>query len=74
MCEMLNNEETVIDDFCALARLLKYEESEIAEIEQKENPTNALLEDWGTEEESTVENLIEFLKQMNRHDVIEILK
>ena len=73
VCEMLN-EEKVIDDFRALARLLKYKESEIEEIGQNDNPTNVLLEDWGTEEESTVGNLIEFLKQMKRHDVIGVLK
>ena len=73
VCEMLN-EDKVIDDFRALARLLEYNESQIAEIEQQENPTDTLLEDWGTAKESTVGKLIEFLKLMKRHDVIEIFK
>lgn len=73
VCEMLNKDK-VIDDFRALAKLLEYNESQIEEIGQQENPTDTLLEDWGIGKDSTVGKLIEFLKLMKRHDVIEIFK
>ena len=53
---------------------MKFESSEIELFEQCDNPTDALLQEWGTGKEATVENLIKLLEKMKRDDVIEILK
>ena len=53
---------------------MKFENNEIELFEQCDNPTDALLQEWGTGEEATVENLIKRLEKMKRDDVVDILK
>ena len=74
ICQMLNEKTVVEEDFHTLARLLNFKKQHIEMLDQSNNPTLDLLEDWGTEKESTIEKFTELLTQMKRYDVIEILK
>ena len=74
ICQMLNEKTVVEEDFRTLARLLNFKKQDIEMLDQSNNPTHDLLEDWGTEKESTIEKFTELLTQMKRYDVIEILK
>ena len=74
VCQLLNKKSVLKRDFRGLAAKMKFESSEIELFEQCDNPTDALLQEWGTGKEATVENLIKLLEKMKRDDVIEILK
>ena len=53
---------------------MKYDKGEIDLIAQCDNPTNALLQEWGTQKDATVDNLTKLLEKMKRDDVTEISK
>ena len=74
MCQLLNKKSVLKRDFRGLAAKMKFENSEIELFEQCDNPTDALLQEWGTGKEATVENLIKLLEKMKRDDVVDILK
>lgn len=73
VCMKLNPESGLNNNFRFLAGLMKYSIDQIKTIAQKEDPTDCLLQNWGTQKESTVGKLIEYLKKMNRYDVIDVL-
>ena len=74
VCQLLNKKSVLKRDFRGLAVKMKIENSEIELFEQCDNPTDALLQEWGTGREATVENLIKLLEKMKRDDVVDILK
>ena len=74
VCQLLNKKSVLKRDFRGLAAKMKFENSEIELFEQCDNPTDALLQEWGTGREATVENLIKLLEKMKRDDVVDILK
>ena len=73
ICMKLNVLSPLRRDFRALGELMGYKEDEIEIIEECDNPADALLQEWGAQEESTVDNLIRHLQKLKRQDVIEIL-
>ena len=74
VCQLLNKRSVLNRDFRGLAAKMTFENSEIKLFEQCDNPTDALLQEWGTRREATVENLIKILEKMKRDDVVDILK
>ena len=74
VCQMLNVKKVPKKDFRSLAAKMKFEKHEIETFERSENPTDVLLRDWERRMESTVDNLIKFLKKMGRDDVIKVVK
>ena len=74
VCQLLNKKSVLKRDFRGLAAKMKFENSEIELFEQCDNPTDALLQEWGTGKEATVENLIKPFEEMKRDDVVDILK
>ena len=74
VCQLLNKKSVLKRDFRGLAVEMKFENSEIKLFKQCDNPTDALLQEWGTGKEATGENLIKLLKKMKRNDVVDILK
>ena len=74
VCELLNKRSFLKRDFRGLAAKMKFKNSEIELLEQCDNPTDTLLQEWRTGEEATVENLIKLLQKIKRDDVVDILK
>lgn len=70
----LNVRSALGNDFRKLAELMQYEKNDIERIEECDNPSDTLLQEWGYRNASTVDKLIEFLTTMGRDDVAEILK
>ena len=73
ICMKLNVMSPLRRDFRALGVLMGYKEDEIEVLGECDNPADALLQEWGTQQESTVDNLIRHLQELKRQDVIEIL-
>ena len=66
-------------DFRYLAGLMNYTYEMVRNLERQRNPTIYLLSEWNMAyatngEARTVSDLIDFLKEMKRDDVVEILK
>ena len=74
VCQLLNERSLLKRDFRGLAVKMKFENCDIELFEQFDNPTDTLLQKWGTGKEATVENLIKLLEKIKRNDVVDILK
>ena len=74
VCQLLNKRSVLKRDFRGLAVKMKFENSDIELFKQCDNPTDTLLQEWGTRKEATVENLIKLLEKIKRNDVVDILK
>ena len=74
VCQLLNKRSVLKRDFRGLAVKMKFENSDVELFKQCDNPTDILLQEWGTRKEATVENLIKLLEKIKRNDVVDILK
>ena len=61
-------------DYTALATHMGYTASELKTFQLEEDPSDALLSDWGTKSENDVNKLILFLKKMGRDDLVGLLE
>ena len=61
-------------DYEALAGHMGYNAGELKTFQLKEDPSNALLSDWGTKSENDVNKLIVFLKKMGRGHLVGTLE
>ena len=78
VCLKLNNKDQMLyRDFRMLGENMGYDKDVTRNLEQRVNPTNELLQMWGTSNrQATVGKLIELLKEdgLKRMDVVEILE
>ena len=52
---------------------MKYSNDDLKIFEQKDDPADALLANWGTKFENDVNRLVELLKEMERDDLVKLL-
>ena len=72
VCILLN--QHLNNDYRKLAHHMGYNVQDIKTFEQQtEDPTDAILNDWGPKKGSTIGKLIEYLEIMDRSDVIDVL-
>ena len=57
-----------------LAQHMGYSTNQIARFKLSKNPADAILFHWGTQRGNELKRLIEILRKMKRHDVVEILE
>ena len=57
-----------------LAQYMGYSTNQIAGLKLSENPADAILFHWGTQRGNELKRLIEILRKMKRHIVVEILE
>ena len=74
ICLRLNSRTPIRRDFRMLAKLMEYTAYQIERFEREDNPTDVILTDWKLKGRKTVANLIDMVKKMERHDVIETLR
>lgn len=57
-------------DYRGLAELIGFQFKIIKRFGESESPTMKILESWETRPDATLDKLITFLEEMDRHDVI----
>ena len=61
-------------DYKALAGRFGYTAGELKTFQLQRDPADALLSHWATKSDNDVNKLIEFLKKMDRDDLVKILE
>ncbi|XP_026878188.2 myeloid differentiation primary response protein MyD88 [Electrophorus electricus] len=70
----LNPTNTVAANWTDVAERMGFSYLEIRNYERLENPTQKLLEEWQTRPDATVGNLLRFLHEVERNDIISELR
>ena len=71
---MMLNEPVPGRDYEVLAGYLGYSAKQLSRFKQSKNPADAILFHWATQPGNGLDRLIEILKKMKRHDVVETLE
>lgn len=61
-------------DYRGLAELMGFQYNDIKKFERYDDPSMKILESWETHPDATLDKLISFLEEMERHDIIKELE
>ena len=70
----LNSKEKLAHDYRHLAEKVGLKQVEIRALERLEDPTNELLQKFGGKKDGNLGKVIQYLKELDRFDVIDVIE